>query len=766
MSKLLAIDNSGSTSWGSNDYWVFAEKLIQDFPMDENNQIVFWGTHVRKAAHKREAIHWCKYEKGSLGGTAPEVFLPYLKDDTDLILVTDGQVDSNQVYACDAFLEGKTIKKAEVHLVGNKNQMNLSVPTPFTRNTECLITVNHEPLYQGNTADEVDLSVYEGDPDKFLDDSEELLRTITLKHLGRGDLKMRNELIALHKNLQQTLSAQNSANSSWDALRSSLETGDYEQAFQQMKAEVGSVGSTKADFLARVFDALVKACDHNRNFSFQLLQPGRLQRADNVQPQHEEELPPVEDYQGEFECPISIEQESPVLLISRGQPIFHDTEKNYLDNLITNPLLVLNNPLFVQRIRERLDHPIGFTFTAEHFSEMKSPFTRRNLSSFLSLENVRSHRKATNFALADIFFGRKLVGLPELWLAVIYFVCKNIEYLQGSFLSSFEEYMKNRMKTQHTNITLTGLPINPVMKAPVDLSIWYCVVSPFLQGRKEEEENNAVNRLRAMGSSSSYLCDLVELFGYPYKEEETRRVLAIYSLFSWMMKEEKTPGSQWRLLLRAQVQNSLTLESGQVILLDGEAKSDKPFFDTRFLPLGLVFKLASLVDASKKSHDVFLPISFASPSLVDLQSQVLSPVRHYGYSNEVDFSQWNVEICPSTLRPYTIDRREKKYWKDVSEKLYGPLENQLSANNYFIRFVEEKERYPSKEEFMLYMAEKERLKEVGARDTLPSVLVEIVENIFSRYEKVLGKPFSLDPKEFKRRTALSRSRDTRMDYEQ
>ena len=66
---------------------------------------------------------------------------------------------------------------------------------------------------------------------------------------------------------------------------------------------------------------------------------------------------------------------------------------------------------------------------------------------------------------------------------------------------------------------------------------------------------------------------------------------------------------------------------------------------------------------------------------------------------------------------------------------------------------------------MLYMAEKERQKEVGARDTLPSVLVEIVENIFSRYEQVLGKPFSLDPKEFKRRATLSRPRDTRMDYE-
>jgi hypothetical protein len=70
-------------------------------------------------------------------------------------------------------------------------------------------------------------------------------------------------------------------------------------------------------------------------------------------------------------------------------------------------------------------------------------------------------------------------------------------------------------------------------------------------------------------------------------------------------------------------------------------------------------------------------------------------VQNYAY--ELDYPGegfYYVPICPATLRPYSVDRRERKPWKDCAEMKYGPLNQQLSVMNYFIQFVMGFERYP------------------------------------------------------------------------
>ncbi len=59
-----------------------------------------------------------------------------------------------------------------------------------------------------------------------------------------------------------------------------------------------------------------------------------------------------------------------------------------------------------------------------------SPYYRQSLSCFISPVIDKSHNKSLKYALANIFFNdnstNKLVGVPELWLSVVYFAIENI----------------------------------------------------------------------------------------------------------------------------------------------------------------------------------------------------------------------------------------------------------------------------------------------------------------------------------------------------
>lgn len=101
-----------------------------------------------------------------------------------------------------------------------------------------------------------------------------------------------------------------------------------------------------------------------------------------------------------------------------------------------------------------------------------------------------------------------------------------------------------------TNVTLSGLPIEPFMKSPVDIAIWYCVVSPHLQ--KWTSSESAANRLRSMGASSKWLLELLDLLGMAYDREWTVHRLSLYKAFAGMMRANKEPANKgkWRRILR------------------------------------------------------------------------------------------------------------------------------------------------------------------------------------------------------------------------
>lgn len=779
--KVIAIDSSGSTQ-GMCEYWQKVQYIINQHP---NAKFVFWGSDYKTFDDQQSALRYMNFHQGNLGLTHPQLFIPFMaQNNCELIIITDGQIYESDIQACDQLLQGYNLSSVEIHFNGSERNMNLSVSAPFARNTRFSMFVNGEDFASGST-EEIDFDQYNNNPEKFLVDAENILKSLTLQNLGRknANFKQREQLIKLKNNLIKYLANQAAANQNsnneFNVIRQNLLNNDLLRAKELMRSFILNQDSSISKNIENIFQEMLNCIDNRNNFSFDMLRPGRLNRANEINKPAEDELPAVEEYQGNFECPIMYENALPVLMIFTGSPVLAGVDKGYVDNIITNPFLLLNNQELVNKIKARIGHPIGLDQAREHFNNMTCPFTHNQVSTFISFENERSHIKYTKYALANLLFGNKLVGIPELWLAVIYLICNNITYLneeeKPGFMSSFKNYLINRCQNQTTRLTLTGLAVEPVVTAPVDIAIWYCVMSPLLISNPNGinipfGEDDARNRLRSFGTGAIHLVEILKLFNYIYESKWVDKTLKIYAAFSWMMNQEKD-NTQWRRLIRAQYQNSLTVivdDQEHVILLDGPATNMNhvPENSAPKLPnqlnnlndLGLLCHLATLVDRSKKTNLILMPQNvfdtFAVPK----------PVTNYGYSANMTANDMMtpISICPNTLRPYTYDRKTNNIWLVESEKKWGPIDKQLHINKYFIDYITVYERYPTIDELIYYMYKRQMNKEFMPMDTLCKFVREGTQQIFNDYEEVLGKNFEkILVERFVDITVRSRNREDR-----
>ena len=744
----LCIDYSGSTGNNSN-YWNSAKQLINSHP---KSKIIFWDTSAKLTTYQ-DALKMANIMKGH-GGTQPQCFASMVPDKCNLIIVTDGQIYQGDVQKCDTILNSKEFSNVEVYFMNTGGSMKLSVSAPFTRKTNFKIFVDGKKLSEGSSLNPIDLTPYSNAPQKFIDESENILTQIVMQNLGKNNQPLRNELLDLQKNLIKTVALENAKSNKFAEVRKLLQGNQLELAMSKIKDVLVATDSSLGKKIEAIITEMVRQCSGSSDFSFNILQPGRLMRAKETDVVKTEELPQVEDYNGGFECPICFDSDLPCLLIKAGDPIFKDVEKSYMEALLTNPLLCLLNKELMDKLKRRLDHVVGFEAAKILFSRggVVSPITRDPISCIITpVGDKKDHIRSTNYALADLFFGRKLVGQPELWLLVLYYAIQEVTFLKENeeFIKGFEKCIIKRMETNQTNITLTGLPIEPLIKCPVDIAIWYCVVSPFIVNNTTNEDD-ARNRLRSFGSTALYLTKTLDLLKYPYDKKWTLHRISLYRAFCWMMDEEKN-NTQWRKLVRAQYQNSLTLTDSTIVLLDGPASTNKPALPN-FPELNLqdITGLSLLVDRTKTNGTVMIPLKFKP-------CEVPAPIKNYGYNYDriESMESREVPICPETMRPYVIDRKQRKHWKKCSEKLYGPLSKQLSTCNYFNRFVSEHNRYPQREEFIKHLSSKQANKE-NPVDTLPKLIMIFVDDVFSDFEKVLGKNFTkMPPSEFKRRVNLS-----------
>ena len=212
----------------------------------------------------------------------------------------------------------------------------------------------------------------------------------------------------------------------------------------------------------------------------------------------------------------------------------------------------------------------------------------------------------------------------------------------------------------------------------------------------------------------------------------------------WLNKEEKNPQSQYRKLIRAQYQNSTTLDDGTIIMLDGPKSQNSPKLPDFGLSVEEIYGLSLLVDITKADDAVQIPLDFGGVKLPE-------HVYRYGYGDNY-LQGGSILICPATMRPFLYDQKSHLHWKTCSENIHGPLNKQLSTYNYFIRYVSGYLKYPTKNEFVKFLADRQNGREVPV-DTLPAQVLSFVDEMFEDYYKAGLKDIS--PAEFKDRTLKS-----------
>ncbi len=428
---------------------------------------------------------------------------------------------------------------------------------------------------------------------------------------------------------------------------------------------------------------MITRCDGFGQFQFSS-QSNRLERADNIDDLELLTTPPVTETISNFECPIYLDKDTPVLLVKKGEGVLQGLPKKYQDAIIDNPLLLLNNPKLVQLIIDRIDNVVGIEAAKVLIESCApSPYYRQSLSCFISPVIDKSHNKSLKYALANIFFNdnstNKLVGVPELWLSVVYFAIENITYLQNQgFITILKNTLLNKFRNTLVPMSLSGLfSIKPTVKCSLDVAIWYCACSSPLIFK-----NGVENRLQNM--ITAHHLRLLDMFNYPYEKEWIVNRINIYKIFSQMMRMcikdkylfEKT-------LYSRTFQQSIKLTDNTIILIDGPLIENKEIENKEIDDWDKVSKetlyfLGSLVDTQKTFSSITIPNEIPYISLPD-------PLIMYNPP-----ANGRIKICSKTCRPYTYDTVTKEHWKICSERLYGPLSKQLSCYNYFIRYVNEK----------------------------------------------------------------------------
>lgn len=80
-------------------------------------------------------------------------------------------------------------------------------------------------------------------------------------------------------------------------------------------------------------------------------------------------------------------------------------------------------------------------------------------------------------------------------------------------------------------------------------------------------------------------------------------------------------------------------------------------------------------------------------------------------------------------------------WDVEAQRLFGPVNKQLSCYNYFCLYVEDHKAFPTINQFILYVRDKQLNKLENPFDTLHTFIFDSVKALFNSYYQVLGEDF-------------------------
>jgi hypothetical protein len=780
-SVVLFIDVSGSVSF--RQYWNKVNDIYTDLLEQKKHITIYVWDHLIRKINHNELLIMIKRQSG-YGGTDPRVIANMLKTTktfNNIIIITDGEISDDLVRKTDLILQDVSLNYVTCYIISNTrntSSINLSVVCPFVRGgTSKVLTIgidlNTFVCQQQRHATDFGIldRISSMTIDDFLENYSLIESLLIARNMGRstGDLSIKDQLLAFQKKMNHLSSV----------AHSSKNYGiDMRQALKNVVGGVGGAGgagdssvitgAVQALNIARLMSSdyygmnngndiekkvsyLMSLCgDLSGQYNVQAIRSSRLFTAPKALPVTKPDIPDVlTDYTTKpYTCPITDDDDICSVLFLVGTPILTGLSKNTVDDIINNPLNLLNYPDVVSALLSRIGHSVGSSFSGRVDTD---PFTRREIIGTLPLGSNQQHVDVGNYTLARLMTGSgKMLGNIHMYYAVIWFlIYKNKIPFLDDIKDQVTEHLVYRLTNSITNASMCGLGSHVITKIPTDVAIWYVLNSCLLVN------SSKADTMRMHIFSSSYMLDIIDVLGYPMHDGAVKQITRTKVMMS-MLSLVKKNGPQFYNMIRCLVQKGQKVDLSTVnplvlknetnvnwIPLDGPASADQialilSSFPDYYSSLSIhdLVGIASMVSPSKSVSDITLPVSCSwTATNVPQINWTNFGVKNY----PIDV----VPICPSTFRPFThvihpstsTSTSTPTRWQTVAQTMYGSSTGWFSTNRRFLDFFIKYSFFPNKDEFLLFCFTRQH-NLYGDICTLPFMVSQWIDEMLMSYHPI------------------------------
>jgi hypothetical protein len=519
------IDNSGSTHHNFN-YWSKVSDVVEEVHRTEKHNATYhlWNSTCRSVNY----VDIVRRHLSSSGSTDIQLIAQHTKNhskDDSLLIITDGKVCLSDVKRCKKIIEDdhetRVWKKVIVYILDDDDYINFSVCAPFLKGNPFEVHGYKKTVISKLSAAAPNPLLSRGygtNPQLFLDQFEALKTEIFVENMGSDDThEVRDSILQLQKEMIATLTDSSKEESDtrarrMDAFMQEWRTimyeheSSFEQAvalFQKNIPALFPYADTEdnnslslAEQVSIRIKELVAMCDTSLQ-GFAMEPHSKLERARLVDDEDIDDLP--DKTLGEWECPITCEENEVmcILVPTKSRNLLKHLSKKQLKKLAAWPeLLDVVIPMEAKQ-------PIGLAACKQLLTNNPnavSPFTREPVDRafvFYTGNDVGIARKVhalNDFVLLSCLFDGKIVGQTDILFCAMFL--KNAVHICNEVGFKFREYLQKRLKMRKTNITLSGLPIPPLVRVPIDLALWYCFATEEILDENGPYVATNVNRYR------------------------------------------------------------------------------------------------------------------------------------------------------------------------------------------------------------------------------------------------------------------------------
>lgn len=690
---VVYIDISGSVN-NSTIYW---NKVSEIVSLNKNSKFILWDTKTKEVTYNEILIYIENKNKNGNDGTDISCVASSITEnkynDSYIIIITDGEVSSNDVKLSEKILNGFNIKEVECHIIKSyySSDIDISVHLPFMCN-------NTSKLYYTNNEGETKLikSINKNDY--------ELLKNITLENvmnhfdmiydiinisnMGKSGLpEIKQKLLKIRTEFIR-LSNENLKVIDGNSVQNELQKGNYETAINMIKTIEDIFVNQIDNSPINKFDKLLSLCDDRTNTGFALHQKILNAKKSEEIVLEEEIKENINKY--DFEDPVLLDLDVPQLVILKSNEELFANDKEF-KNFIENPLNIIGNEEFKNKIVKRIGHCIGIKLTNKCLFD---PFTRIEILGTIPLTiSNDNHIDVGTHNLFKLFTNGKKIGNPNIYYVVLWQIL--VTENKCEYLNEYKEYITNHLKfrisKEKTYISLCGLPDFNRTIVPMDVAMYYIINGP--------EFNKTILR-KYIFNIDIILNIITNVFKYQIRNEIIKHInleKTLLSMLSLVKKDLKGFKRKIKCLINSHI-----------------------IVDNEYIPIDKIATKKDIDDIMKtfpeyyQSHTYNELIYLSTLVNRNLSANAIQLEYNKPIEYDVKFeNDWSDKyIITDTIEPLKISLKTFRIiynpnWKDLAEKENSVnIDNQISAYNDYIKYYIKYKHFPTFNEFGKYIYNK------------------------------------------------------------